>query len=151
MTAGGAPVLLAGGRNIGNWVLVDDVVRGLMLAMEHGRSGEKYLLGGENASLKQFFEAIDEASGKRHLQITIRRPGAMIYAWFEQQRARLFNGYPQITPDWVRVFLADWAFSSAKAERELGYAYMALKPAIKKTYDWLSRVRAEQRQELGVK
>ena len=46
---GRVPFLLNRGRNIGNWVLVDDVVEGHLLAMERGRIGERYLLGGENA------------------------------------------------------------------------------------------------------
>ncbi len=78
---GKVPFMLGGGRNVGNWVLVDDVVHGLILAMERGRPGEKYLLGGENASLKEFFRLVDKVSGKRHFQITIRRPAAMTYAW----------------------------------------------------------------------
>ena len=81
---GKLPFLLGGGR-VGNWVLVDDVVQGLILALERGRSGEKYLLGGENASLKQFLALVDKVSGRRHFQITIRRPAAMTYAWFQKQ------------------------------------------------------------------
>jgi nucleoside-diphosphate-sugar epimerase len=141
---GQVPFLLRGGRNIGNWVLVDDVVHGLIGAMERGRSGEKYLLGGENASLKQLFETVDKVSGKRHFQITIRWPAAMTYAWFMKQRAQWLGIYPQITPQWVRLFLADWACSSAKAERELGYAITPLEEAVRKTYQWLLRVRAEK-------
>jgi nucleoside-diphosphate-sugar epimerase len=139
---GKMPFLLGGGRNVGNWVLVDDVVQGLIAAMERGRNGEKYLLGGENLSLKQFLQLIDKASGKRHFQITIRRPASMTYAWLQKQRAAWLGIYPQITPDWVRVFLADWAYSSAKAERELGYRITPMTEAIRRTYEWLLRVRA---------
>jgi nucleoside-diphosphate-sugar epimerase len=143
---GRAPVLLAGGRNVGNYVLVDDVVQGLLLAAARGRVGEKYLLGGENVSLKEFFRLIDGVSGKRHFQITIRRPGAMAYAWLARARARWIGGYPQITPEWVRLFLVDWAFSSAKAQQELGYHFTPLRDAVRLTYEWLLRVRAEKEQ-----
>jgi nucleoside-diphosphate-sugar epimerase len=141
---GRVPFLLGGGRNVGNWVFVDDVVRGLILTMERGRIGEKYLLGGENISLKQFLQIVDQISGKRHFQMTIRRPGAMTYAWLLKQRARWFGRYPQITPDWVRLFLVDWAYSSAKAQHELGYTVTPLTEAVQKTYDWLLRVRSEK-------
>ena len=63
------PFLLNRGRNVGNWVLVDDVVEGHLLAMEHGRIGQRYLLGGENASLADFFRGVDQATGKRHFKL----------------------------------------------------------------------------------
>jgi len=135
--------LLGGGRNVGNWVYVDDVVHGLILAMEKGRVGEKYILGGENLSLKDLFRLVDRVSGKRHFQITIRRPAAMTYAWLQKKRAERFGIYPQITPEWVRVFLADWAYSSAKAQQELGYQITPLEFAVRRTYEWLLRVRSE--------
>jgi len=141
---GHLPFLLGGGCNVGNWVFVDDVVQGLILAMERGRVGEKYLLGGENASLKQFLQIVDQISGKRHRQITVRRPGAILYAWLLKQRARWFGIYPKITPDWVRLFLVDWAYSSTKAQRDLGYTITPLKEALQKTYDWLLRIRSKK-------
>src|SRR5262249_55422748 len=111
---------------------------------ERGRSGEKYLLGGENASLKEFLCLVDQISGKRHFQITIRRPAAMMYAWLLKQRAQWLGIYPQITPEWGRVVLTEWAFSSAKAQRELSYTITPLAQAVRKTYEWLLRVRAEK-------
>lgn len=138
---GKMPVLM-GGNKVGNWVFVQDVVAGLIGAMQHGRAGEKYLLGGENLSLKQFLQIVDRVTGRRHFQITIRRPAAMIYAGFQQLWANWFGVYPQITPAWVRVFLTDWAYSSAKAQRELGYKITPMEDAVRKTYDWLLRVRA---------
>jgi nucleoside-diphosphate-sugar epimerase len=144
---GRAPILLNGGRNVGNYVFVSDVVSGHIAAMERGRVGEKYSLGGENLSLKQFFQLIDKVSGKRHFQINIRRPGAMTYAWILKKRAEWLGAYPQVTPDWVRVFLTEWAYSSAKAERELGYRITPIEDAVRQTYEWLQRVRREKSQK----
>jgi nucleoside-diphosphate-sugar epimerase len=138
---GKLPFLLGGGRNVGNWVFIDDVVQGLILAMEKGRVGEKYILGGENLSLKDFLRLVDRASGKRHFQIAIRRPAALTYAWLQKKRAERFGIYPAITPEWVRVFLSDWAYSSEKAQRELGYQITPLAEAVRRTYEWLLRVR----------
>ncbi len=140
---GKMPVLM-GGHKVGNWVFVQDVVGGHIQAMQRGRPGEKYLLGGENLSLKQFLQIVDRVTNRRHFQVTIRRPAAMMYAWFQQQRAQWFGIYPQITPDWVRVFLTDWAYSSAKAQRELGYQITSMEAAVRRTYEWILRVRAEK-------
>ena len=142
---GKVPVLLNRGVNVGNWVLIDDVVEGHMLAMEKGRIGQRYLLGGENASLRQFFRTIDEVSGRRHFQIPTFHVAALVFSWFQKQRADWFGVYPQITPGWVRTFLVDWAHSSQKAERELGYRPTPLVDGLRITYQWLQRVREERR------
>ena len=141
---GKAPFLLNRGVNVGNYVLVDDVVQGLIMALEKGRIGQRYILGGENATLKRFFQVIDEVSGKRHFQLPLFRLMPLLFAHFQQKRAQWFNIYPEITPAWVRSFLVDMAFSSEKAQRELGYRPTPLVEGIRITYEWLQRVRKEQ-------
>ena len=141
---GRVPVLLNRGVNVGNYVLVDDVVAGHLLAMERGRPGERYILGGENVSLKEFFRTIDRVSGKRHLQLPILGFSPLVFAWLQQKRAEWFGVYPRITPGWVKTFLVDWAFSSEKAERELGYVRTPLEQGIRVTYEWLLRTRKER-------
>lgn len=138
---GKVPVLLNHGVNVGNYVLVDDLVRGHILAMERGIVGERYILGGENASLKRIFELVDEISGKKHLQFNLPASIAMFYGAFEKKKAEWLKIYPQITPGWVETFLQDWGYSCAKAERELGYAITPLKDGIRLTYEWLMSLR----------
>ena len=138
------PFLLAGGVNVGNYALVDDLVRGHILAMEKGRVGERYILGGENVSLTRLFDLVDEATGKRHLRLGLPAWLAMAYGRLERTKARWFRRYPLITPGWVETFLQDWAYSSAKAERELGYTVTPLKEGISLTCEWLRRRRTEQ-------
>ena len=138
---GKVPVLLNNGVNVGNYVLVDDLVRGHILAMERGKIGERYILGGENASLKRIFELVDEASGKKHFQFSLPPSIAMLYGSLEKKRAEWLRMYPQITPGWVETFLQDWAYTCAKAERELGYTITPLKDGIRLTYDWLMTLR----------
>jgi nucleoside-diphosphate-sugar epimerase len=141
---GKLPILLNRGVNVGNWVLVDDVVQGHILAMEKGRVGERYILGGENAPLRQLFRLIDRISGKRHFQFPIFKPGAMVFAYVQQWRAKEFGIYPRITPGWVRFYLAEWAHSTEKAQRELGYRPTPLETGLRITYEWILRVRAEK-------
>jgi len=139
-----APVLLNFGRNVGNWVYIDDVVAGHILAMEKGRIGERYILGGENASLKEFFRLINLVSGKKHFQVPMARYIPLGFAWLMKKRAEWFGIYPPITPGWVRTFLADWVYSTKKAESELGYHVTPLAEGLLRTYEWLERVRKER-------
>jgi nucleoside-diphosphate-sugar epimerase len=140
---GRLPVRLNGGRNVGNYVLVDDLVRGHLLAMENGRPGERYILGGENVSLARFFELLDQATGRSHRQVNLPPWAAMAFARWEECKARWLGLYPRVTPGWVETFLHDWAYSSAKAERELGYRITPLREGIARTCEWLERRRRE--------
>jgi nucleoside-diphosphate-sugar epimerase len=144
---GKVPVLLNHGVNVGNYVLVDDLVKGHIFAMEKGVVGERYILGGENASLKRIFELVDEVSGKKHFQVSLPPSIAYVYAGFEKKKAEWLRLYPQITPEWVETFLQDWIYTPAKAERELGYRVTPLKEGIRMTYEWL----LQQRRSKGSK
>jgi nucleoside-diphosphate-sugar epimerase len=142
---GKVPVLLNGGKDIGNYVLVDDLVRGHILAMEKGTIGERYILGGENASLRQLFQLVDEVSGKKHFQMNLPPKIAYVYSGIEKKKAEWLGMYPQITPGWVETFLQDWVYSPAKAERELGYTITPLKEGVRMTYEWLLSQRTKGR------
>jgi farnesol dehydrogenase len=144
---GKIPVLLNGGKDVGNYVYVDDLVEGHIRAMEVGRIGERYILGGENASLKRFFELVGEVSGTRHFQMSLPPTLAMAFGRVERKKAEWLGIYPQITPGWVETFLQDWAYSCAKAERELGYRITPLKEGIRRTYEWIlqERIRRKER------
>lgn len=135
------PFLLNHGRNVGNYAFVDDVVQGLILAMEKGRIGERYILGGENVSQKKLFELIDEIGGKRHIHINVPFLAALIYSRWEEEKAKWIHRYPLITAGWVRTFLQDWTYSSVKAEKELGYKITPLREGIQITLEWLRRLR----------
>lgn len=135
------PALLDGGRNVGNYTFVDDVVEGHLLAMEKGRAGERYLLGGENVSLAGLFSLVDRVTGRSHFQVDLPRSLALLYAGLEKRKAEWLGVYPKVTPGWVETFLVDWAFSSAKAERELGYRITPLREGIRRTLEWMRRER----------
>ncbi len=142
---GKVPVLLNHGKDIGNYVFVDDLVQGHVLAMQKGSIGERYILGGENASLKRLFQIVDEVSGKKHFQMSLPPSLAYFYAGFERKKAEWLGFYPQITPGWVETFLQDWVYSPAKAERELSYTITPLKEGVRMTYEWLLSQRANGR------
>jgi len=136
-------VLLNRGVNVGNYVFVDDVVQGHLLALQRGRLGERYILGGENITLKGFFRTIDRVSGKNHLQIPIPNFSALAIAWLQQKRAEWFGVYPMITPGWVQSFMVDAAYRSDKAIGDLGYRPTPLEVGLRVTYEWLQRLGKE--------
>jgi nucleoside-diphosphate-sugar epimerase len=138
------PFLLNKGKDVGNYVLVDDLVQGHILAMEKGRVGERYILGGENISLKGLLDMVDEETGQRHRPINLSPRLALVYSALEQKKAEWFGLYPQVTPGWVRTFLQDWAYRSTKAERELGYQITPLREGIRKTLDWIRNTKEKK-------
>lgn len=108
------------GKAIGNYVYIHDVVRGYILAMEKGRSGEKYLLGGFNISYNEFFRHLSVASGIRrkmwHLPVWVIGLVTRLQKWMA-----LFGVEPKLTPDWLAKIKYNWAIDSTKAREELGY------------------------------
>ena len=128
------------GHKIGSYVYVEDVVEGHLLAMEHGRAGERYILGGENASYREFFEVVREISGKRYRLFIMPVFMLMIFAQLQAMKG-WFGGRPVITKSWVRRFLHHWVISTDKAEKELGYKPTSLKDGMRITIEWLNTLK----------
>ena len=105
------------GESTGNYVFIDDVVEGHIQAMEKGRAGERYILGGENASFNEFFNLLAAITGKQHRMFKIPIPVMNLAAKTMEIRANLTGAAPLLTPPWVKKYLFDWAHSTSKAER----------------------------------
>ncbi len=129
--------ILGNGHAQGNWAFVEDVARGHLLAMEKGRPGERYLLGGENASFNQFFQALREVSGVNKMLFNVPAGLAFALAEIETFRGRHTKHHPLISPGWVKIFLNDWEHSTEKSERELGYTVTPLREALDRTVRWI--------------
>lgn len=127
------------GRQVGNYCYIDDVVRGHILALEQGRSGESYLLGGEDASYNRLFGLIQELSGRRHFLLHIPPWLLLMASSGLKLGARLTKRKPLITPEWARKYLADWSVSSQKAVGELGYSITPLREGLVKTLQSLQQ------------
>lgn len=126
-------VVPGNGKSIGNYVFVNDVVSGHILAMQHGKAGEQYILGGENISYEQFFELIEEVSGKYFWKVKIPLFIMLSAAYFLILLHKTFNIVPALTPAHIRKFNYNWEVSSSKAEKELGYKYLNFKDALRET------------------
>jgi dihydroflavonol-4-reductase len=116
---------------------VEDVAMGHLLAMEKGRLGERYILGGENLSLKQVLDLLAEVSGLPQVKVRIPRAVALVWAYMDTGLARLNPKHiPAATPDAVRVSSKKEYYSSAKAMRELGYTFIPAREALRKAVAW---------------
>lgn len=125
------------GRRMGNYVFIADVVEGHLLAMERGRSGERYILGGENISYHDFFETLQRVSGVRRRMMRLPMPLMLGMANLELFLARSIGKKPLIIPALVRKYTHDWNVSSEKARRELGYTITPLEEGLARTLGWL--------------
>jgi dihydroflavonol-4-reductase len=105
-----------------NLVHVDDVAEGQLLAFERGRVGERYILGGENLPLSQMLALIADIMGRRPPRLRLPTSAVLPVAFVAEAIARVAGGRePLITADGVRMARKPMYFTSAKAERELGY------------------------------
>jgi dihydroflavonol-4-reductase len=105
-----------------NLVHVDDVAAGHVLALERGRVGESYILGGQNATLEQMLGVIAPLAGRRSPRIRLPRRLLFPLAYATQAVARLTGREPLLTVDALKMAKYRMFFRSAKAERELGYS-----------------------------
>ena len=137
-----SPFLLNYGVNYGNYGYVDDVAKGVYLALQHGRCGERYILGGDNASLLELYRLIDKIDGKKHFKLPLYKFFPLLVSGVLELWAKLTGVYPRITPGWVRTFLVDWKYSCDKAKKELGYDPIPLEQGLRQTIEWLDRLQA---------
>jgi dihydroflavonol-4-reductase len=119
-----------------NLVHVDDVAAGHVAALQHGRIGERYILGGENMTLAEMLASIARLVGRRPPRI--RLPRHLIYplAYAAEVAARITDREPFVTLDGLRMAKNRMFFTSGKAERELGYKARPVDAAIGDAVQW---------------
>ena len=128
------PAYLDTGLNI---VHVDDVAKGHMQAFNKGKLGERYILGGENLTLKEMLEIISILCGNKPPKIRLPRKPLYPIGYVFEIFARLFNiKNPMLTVDMIRMAEKKMFFSSEKAKKELNYKYKSAKNALKDAIQW---------------
>src|SRR5579864_4541436 len=114
-----------------------EVARGHLLAMENARPGQRYILGGENLTLKQILDKLSALTGLPAPTMKVPHPVAMGFAVFDQFFTGMVLGKePRATIDAVKMGRKKMFASSAKAERELGYKVMPVEDALRRAIDW---------------
>jgi dihydroflavonol-4-reductase len=123
-----------GGINV---VDVEDVAAGHVLAMDKGRVGERYILGGDDLTFTQFFETLSDLTGLAPPGRTIS-PGMLeLVGRLAELKSRLFGGDPMITYRLARDYGSAYAWvSSEKAETELGYQHRPARETLARAVRW---------------
>ncbi len=120
--AGRTPAYLDTGLNI---VHVEDVAAGHLLALQRGRIGERYILGGQDMTLREILTAIAHLVGRHPPRVRLPRALVLPIAYAAEAVARI-TGHPgRITVEAVRMAKKPMYYSSAKAAAELGYQWRA--------------------------
>ena len=114
-----------------NFVDVDDVARGHVLAADHGRAGERYILGGENLAWADLVDWMADISGIHYPVVIL--PGSVGRLGRIREAAGLRGVLPAEAIDLMR---RDWRYTSAKATRELGYETRPIDDTIRATVEW---------------
>jgi len=134
--AGRMPAFVDTGLNL---VHVDDVAEGHILALERGRVGENYILGGHDVMLRQMLGDIAFLSGRRPPTIKLPRAPLFPLAWAAEAAARVTGKEPFLTADALRMSRHRMFFSSAKAERELGYKARHYRQGLEDALAWFAQ------------
>lgn len=130
---GRMPAYVDTGLNI---VHVDDVAAGHLLAFQRGRIGERYILGGDDMTLRDILAEISRLAGRRAPRIRLPHGLLLPVAWASEVAARLSRTTPRVTIDGVRMARKRMFFSSAKAVGELGYRWRPASEAFADALRW---------------
>jgi dihydroflavonol-4-reductase len=129
---GRMPAYVETGLNV---VHVDDVAEGHVLALERGRIGERYILGGENLSLRALLGLIAEVAGRAPPRIRLT-PGMLWPAAMAFEALARLGVEPRVTRELLAMSRKRMFYSSAKAQRELGFAARPVRQAVVDAVAW---------------
>jgi dihydroflavonol-4-reductase len=120
-----------------NLVDVAEVARTHVKALTAGQSGERYILGGENLTLKQLLDKMSAITGLPSPTMRVPHSVAMMFAmWDQTLTGKLLGREPRATVEAVRMGKKMMFVSSAKAERELGFRVVPVYAALRSAIDW---------------
>ena len=130
---GRTPAYVDTGLNI---VHVDDVAAGHLLAFHRGRAGERYILGGQDMTLREILVQIAQLVGRKPPRIRLPHAALMSIAFVAEAFAKASGRGTRITVESVRMSRKRMFFSSAKAIRDLGYSSRAPLAAFEDALAW---------------
>ena len=119
-----------------NFVAVEDVAEGHLLAAQRGKVGERYLLGGRNMTLKELLDALAKITGLAAPTWRIPHSAALIAACADTAYSRVTGRAPRIPMEGVRIARHKMFVNDAKARKELGYQSGTVEAALERAVRW---------------
>jgi dihydroflavonol-4-reductase len=120
-----------------NVVDVDDVARGHILAARKGRIGERYILGNENITIKDFFGMIAEIAGLTPpKKVAMPTSLLLLFGYLNQAVAGITGKTPLIVPSSIRTMSKPSCYDCSKAVNELGMPQTPIRETIEKAVNW---------------
>ncbi|MSO21245.1 MAG: NAD-dependent epimerase/dehydratase family protein [Acidobacteria bacterium] len=119
-----------------NLVDVQDVAEGHLLAWRKGRTGERYILGGRNMSLREILESLASIAGLPTPKIRLPHWAALVAGAVDTGLASLLGRPPRIPLEAVKMARYKMYVSTEKARRELGYDPSPVEPALARSVEW---------------
>jgi len=136
-TSGRMPAYVDTGLNL---VHVDDVGLGHVLALDRGKAGERYILGGANLNLKEILAEIAAISGHRPPRVRLPHSLVLPIAYLSETWARLTGGEePKVTVTGVRLARKKMFYSAEKARRVLGFSPRPVQEALRDAVEWFRK------------
>jgi farnesol dehydrogenase len=136
------PGLLGSAERRWNYVHVDDVSAGIAAVLERSAPGSRYVLGGENVVQRDFYATVERLTGVSCPRLRFPDSVAKAAGLMQREWARFRGTTPQLTPDLVEIYRHDWAYSSARAEADLGYRGRPFAEGLAGTVRWLKEIGA---------
>jgi dihydroflavonol-4-reductase len=127
------PGVLNGGATIAD---ARDVAQAMIEAVEKGKNGERYIVGGQLQTLAELMKTLEKVSGVAGPKLRIPTPVALTIAWVSQTIARLTGGTTLLTVSGVKTIANPHQISSDKAVRELGASFRPLETTLRDTVNW---------------
>jgi dihydroflavonol-4-reductase len=119
-----------------NLVHVDDVAQGHLAALDRGKIGERYILGGQNVQLSEMLTVIANLIGRRPPRVRLPRSAIVPLALAAETIARFTGREPFVTMDALRMSRYRMFFTAAKAERDLGFTARPFTDALTDAIRW---------------
>ncbi len=119
-----------------NWVPVEDAAQGHLLAAEKGVVGQRYILGGENLSLKQLLDMLASVSGRTAPGLRLPHALALAAGYADAVLSRLLGREPRIPLEGVRMARHSMFVDASKARDELGFAPSSVQEALERAVHW---------------